>query len=330
MPPSTPTHSTRFPKTLAFLEDVGTLRKAFDTAEGAAYYCPFCYDKERKYGVPHPKPDTSGKLHINAKKQKGYCFRCDTALISRKDYDSLKSHINDFLNSDEELIDLQNLPVVDLSSVPPASKFGEAIDYLKSRNSFFNEQNADKFDLRWVDTYKMVNHCIDGVVKLRRKGIMLPLKYHGQIRSYQIRYITDSKSLRFHTMEGKRLLGNIADVKPYSPITLCEGFYDAVALNCMGFPNPVAILGKSLSALQMAQLQELTPCHVNLCLDEPSLNYGVLRGLRKKLKTAESYKSWKFKNAKDPEDFLRSNPDFRYNLDGFKLFAKNIGGRNEE
>jgi len=314
----------RVPKTLAFLEDAGELRKAFDTAEGAAYYCPFCYEKEKKYNVPWPKPDTTGKLFINVSKNKGYCFRCNTAVVSHADYDNLKSYITDFLNDGEERVDLQNLPVVDLSGVPPASRFQEAIDYLKSRNAFFDEQNADRLDLRWVDSYRTVNHCIDGVVKLRRKGIMVPLKYRGRIRSYQIRYITDSKKFRFHTMEGKRLLTGISDIPPYSPITLCEGFYDAVALNCMGFPNPVAMLGKSPSALQIAQLQEITPYHVNLCLDEPALNYGLLRGLRRRLKTMESYKSWRFKNAKDPEDFLKANPDYRYNLDNVKLVAKDL------
>jgi hypothetical protein len=312
-------YGTRFPKTIAYLEDLDA-KKAFDTHEGSAYYCPYCLEKERKYGVPNPKSDTVGKLHINFTKNKGYCFRCDTAVISKKDLNSLKLYLHD-LNTDEKP-DLDGLPVVNLSNIPPASGFSEAMEYLQSRNKAFTKKNVDLLDLRWVDTYKTVSHPIEGTVKLHRKGIMLPLRYRGQIRSYQIRYITDEPKFRFHTMEGRRLLVNLGSIPQNSAITLCEGFYDAVALACMGFPHPVAMLGKSLSALQMAQLCELTPSHVNLCLDAPALNYGLLRGLRRRLKAMESYKSWRFPGGKDPEDFLRNNSKFKYDLDKLKLNIK--------
>lgn len=297
-------------KTVAYYEDVvNNAKKAFATSEGFAYYCPYCYEKELDSGVIDPKPDTSGKLYINSEHKTGICFRCNTVIVSSTKKDRLVLELN---APEQDLSILSNLSEIDLSSVPPAYQSDEAMQYLSSRNVSLTSVVVKKLDLRWIDTMRTVKDLLGETQQIRRTGILAPLRYRGAIRSYQIRYITTSKKSRFHTMEGKKILWMFKEPPKYSEITLAEGVYDAIALACMGFPYPVAMLGKTLTELQIAQLRELVPYRINLCLDEYIINNAMKYTLRKQLKSTESYKMWGFSGSKDPEEYYKAHPDFRY------------------
>lgn len=275
--------------------------------------CPFCYDKERDSGVKTPKPDRHKSLALNTETLKGYCHRCDTVIISHKD----EGKLNLGLENDEEenAINPKFLPDIDITKIPMAYENEKAMEYLKNRNIVFTPNIVKKLDFRYIETGKVVNDILEGPKQIKLLGILAPLKYNGRVKSYQIRYITNNKKFRFHTMEGKKLLYSAKPLPVFNEITICEGVYDAIACMAMGFPNVTALLGKTPSKLQMEQLKEIAPYKVNLCLDEPDLNYTLLRVLRRGIKTLERYKSWKFKGYKDPEEFYKANKDFRFNTD---------------
>ena len=112
-------------------------------------------------------------------------------------------------------------------------------------------------------------------------------------------------------MDGIKLIGTVTNIQKGSEISICEGWYDMIALLCMKFPNPICLLGKEPSAFQVHQLRDLVPIKVNYCLDEPELNYGLMKSLRKQLKSVSQQKSWNFKGL-DPEEFYNKNKDFKY------------------
>lgn len=305
--------SNRFPKTLKRVAKLeSTLIKKTLTHD--IYLCPFCYEKELKYDVKDPKPDTTGKLYIETNRNRGYCFRCCTVVFTNwsilSSFDNLVNILQDDLTQN---IDIDDLPEINLSGFQGAFEIDEAMQYLLNRNPAFNKNNVRKLNLKWIDNIiSIFDGSLNEWVRMRRKGILTPLTHKGLIKSYQIRYITEDKKHRFHTMDGVKLISVINDIPLGSEISICEGFYDQVALLCMGFPNPVAVLGKFPSDFQVHQLRNLVPIKVNLCMDEESINYSLGRWIKSKLRSVSSTKNWKF-DAKDPEEFYVRNQKFRYN-----------------
>lgn len=302
-------------KDIVYLEDLDA-KMAYKSGDETIYYCPYCLEREIKSGVKDPKPDRYGKLYINMEKKKGICFRCGI-IIQSKDasLNAVDTLIANLLQKEKEHeTDPNLLPPIDLKNVPYASEVSEAMEYLRGRNPAFSEKNVKFLDLRWVETHKIVKRDNE-YVRIKRTGILVPLKYKGQYRSYQIRYVTDDKKQRFHTMSGIKIIYTIGEIPKQSAITICEGVFSAIALLCLGFPNVVALLGKTPSKLQLSQLKELCPCHINLCLDSPDLNYALLKTLKKNIRTLETWKAWRFPEG-DPEDFYKAHREtFKYSLD---------------
>jgi hypothetical protein len=291
-----------------YIEDLKA-KIAFSNSSHNIYYCPYCLDRERDNKVRDPKPDTCGKLYIHKVKKQGICFRCNTIVVSKED----KMDMFDlFLHTTalEETVNVADLPTIDIDDIPPAYEVTEAMEYLTKRNPVFTPSIVKNLDLRWVET---VRSTADGVRRLKstKRGILTPLRHKGDIKSYQIRYITNEKKHRFHTMQGIRLIASIGDIPRHTSISICEGFYDAVALLSMGFPNPVALLGSKPSKFQLSQLKEMIPYHINLCLDDHVLNSNLLKLLKKSIKTIETSKIWTF-DGKDPEEHFKRNKGFRY------------------
>jgi hypothetical protein len=166
----------------------------------------------------------------------------------------------------------------------------------------------DKYNLRWFSREVSIKDVSGEYYSTTRNGIIAPMSWMGEVKSYQIRYFTSEKSMRFHTMDGVKLLYFTTTPEMGDDITLCEGIYDAHACHIMGFPNPVALLGKSLTNLQSNQLRNLCPRRLHLCLDDYICNGELAKGLRKKLPTLMDIKFYSWKGEKDPEEYLRRYP----------------------
>lgn len=289
-------------------------KKASSNKTHDIYYCPYCLQKEIDSGVPDPKPDTHGKLYIHKEKKVGLCFRCNTVVFpAKKVEDAFDTLCESLCDSKEFDLSASSLPRVNLSHYSDAADSPTAMQWLKKRNKYFSESyiRAAKF--------KFYNQELvdDNGNSYFKQGVIAPMIWNGEIKSYQVRFFTDNHAKRFHTNNGIRLLYLPLPITPYSEITLCEGVYDAHALLMMGFPNVVAILGKTLSAFQLMQLRELLPHTVNFCLDDYICNGDISRGLKRKVPTIEDYRFFSFpdfstREALDPEEFLMLYGDFDY------------------
>jgi hypothetical protein len=302
----------RFPRTIQYYED--TISQAilvYKTNSEDCYFCPYCLDKELKYNVPDPKADEHGKLYINRILKQGICFRCNTVIVNRHTEENSFDAVMDLLQRKSSIKQYPHeLPTINIDNMILAYNIPEAMAYLKERNSAFTKHSVRKLDMRWIDCWRTIKRDKE-YVKIKSQGILTPLRFQDQIKSFQIRYLTDKKKERFYTMNGTKILFQPKKIPPQSDITICEGIYDSLALLAMGYPYPVALLGKTPSKLQEYQLQELMPQHVNLCLDKTALNYSLLGNIKKTIKTIETFKSWDF-YGDDPEKFYKKNPNFKY------------------
>lgn len=304
----------RFPKTVKRVNKLDAKDTGRTTSQGhKIYFCPFCYDKEVKYGVKDPKPDTTGKLYILESKNHGFCQRCLTAVFTNWTIENSFQKLADLVLDHYTPLDLrlENLPNIDLDSYGSAADEDWATEYLFGRNPALTPAMIRKLGLKAFSTYIGTKDEKGEFKRILRQGVLTPLVYKGETKSYQIRYLTKEKKFRFHTMDGIKLLYSITEIPQLSEITIVEGVFDLIGALGLGFPNIVALLGKTPSPYQLEQLKELCPTRINLFLDNPGLNSGLAKTLRKQIRSITKQKVWCFKWGQgdwlDPEEyFVRS------------------------
>lgn len=306
-----------FPRTFQVIEKLDA-KIAREEKDNIVYFCPYCYDKEVASGVPDPKPDTHGKLYVTKDGNSGICFRCNTVVFHEKAIEDAFSELSSALQlgSEYQKFDTSELQELNLDGYADASENETAMKWIMARNPFLTKEYVKMINLRY---YKQEFETIDHFVVIK-EGIVSPMYWDGKIRSFQIRYFTNDHHKRFYTKNGIRLLYIPFKIDVYQEITLCEGPFSAQACILMGFPNVVAICGKSLSAFQLNQIRNLMPHTINFCLDDYICNGDVARGLKKKIPTIESFRFFNFENHVDrntnryldPEEFLVKFQNFNY------------------
>jgi hypothetical protein len=263
------------------------------------FFCPNCEDKRGK-------PDREGKLYYNIVKHKGWCHKCHTAFYpenvnSSIDYSELewervcKTFLGNF-----PCAKLENLEVPKEVSFRFPELTRELITYLKGRNPFLVSLKDYLAFRGW---------------KGQDTGVVIPFFYRGRICKFQTRFLSrkDPKRGKYYTSEGPKIL--------YSPmhifnsfrlvrsdeITIAEGVFDAIALAIIGFPNPVALLGDTLTLLQINDLRYLTPMATKayICLDDYERSLEVAKVVKRSMPGVQKTEIFvKWAPYKDPEEFL--------------------------
>lgn len=311
-----PTHGHRFPKTLQRVEEMEA-KKVSESTDHDIYNCPYCYDKEVKYMVKDPKPDTKGSLYIHKQKNIGFCHRCATVVVTKWSVEDALDKLADALGDLARGIDVEDLPSVNLDGYKKISESPKAIEYLSGRNPFITPGVADALGMRFYSRFHTERDADGASYPVLREGVIAPMKHMGIEKSFQIRFITKDKKRRFYTMDGLKMLYVPIEPPVGATVTLCEGVYDAIALLQMKFPYPIAILGKSMTPMQERHLRQYVPTAVNICLDDPKLNYELERHVKRSVATVSQTKKWLF-NWMDPEEYMLKNPTAKYD-DNWKV-----------
>jgi len=303
----------QLPKTVIRVDEFNA-PKVGETKDGeeTIYKCPFCSEKRLHYGKSGT-PDDLGKLYINKLKNIGLCFRCNTIVVTNWSVDNAVDKLTESLTnvlSQSLDIDFTGIPSITLNQYPNASSIPEAIDYIRSRNAFITPALMDSLGLKWYDrpmhAYDILEekHTI-----IHRTGIVTPIKLPTpasfDTKSFQIRFVTHNKA-RFYTLDGMKLAFTPYPTQTESKVTFCEGTWDAIALGMMGFPNPIALLGKTLTEFQSQQLRPSFPTSCYLCLDDKTCNESLYGDVRKKLPSVSRIKKVDF-YGQDPEEYYVSN-----------------------
>lgn len=253
------------------------------------FYCPYCIEKVGK-------KDITGKLYLYKSTLTGVCFRCNTHITIKADIDS------DFDFSGLTFKRLQQQIIQDTDILP----YDEAINISKLQPWYSNTQIFDYLlNERGYHIFQAADRCQFKVFNSKdRIGVFIPYFMNDTIVSYQIRYLAGKG--RYWTRPGKRFLytpGGL-QLKPINEITICEGVFDSIALEYLGYPIPIAVCGSALSTLQLNTIKELAPEIVNIALDDYNLSNEMLKVLKKELALVERFQIINF-NKKDPDDYVK-------------------------
>ena len=247
-------------RTHEIFDEVNRPKVADETRTHIIYYCPNCI-------IKRGKPDNEGKLYWSVDKGLGFCFKCNTAYHRSVDSEgpTAESELEQVSRSfsNNEMI---NYP-------PDPSKV--ATDFSELNNICSKYLVNDRHKLLGLLASKLGFMSWKGSTN----GVVIPFYYKNYCSRYQVRFITDNHKRRFHTSSGdnkipyspNRILGNTQ----VSHITICEGVFDAIALWILGFPNPLAILGSSITSYQIGLIRKLCPEKITLCMDTKLINDGV-------------------------------------------------------
>jgi hypothetical protein len=259
------------------------------------YNCPNCISKRGK-------ADNNGKLYWNVTKERGYCFKCNTAFFPQEVEGAPNTELKIAAESNEALKD-------DPYEEPASISFDfpeldtDLLKYLKGRNPFLLQLKESLGLHGWYGT---------------DKGVVTPFAYKGNIVKFQTRFTTrkGTKKAKYYTSKGIKVLYspyNIfapsdLDLIGADEITLCEGTYDAIALAIMGLPCPLAVLGSSLTPFQRRQVECLAPEKVFLCMDNWDISLALAKQVKREVSSVaktEIQVPWQ-RDKSDPEELMVS------------------------
>jgi len=211
------------------------------------FRCPWCTDKE------------SWKLYYNFKIGIGFCFRCESVIITKGALQSKSEVINlswiNFLKMEKYL---------DISWTDPAIISNDVKVELSKRKYFYGLDAMQKFNLRYFygvnDELVLVlpNSFPDKLQVDSFQTSILKGQIHGP------KYVTYSQTKRIYYLD---------KLKKSMPLIITEGIFDSIAVSDSLNDEVLAcpILGKSLSSHQLKQLyqslKQVKPSEVIVSLD---------------------------------------------------------------
>ena len=280
--------------------NINTLKKVGSTNnDEQRYFCPACPEKRGK-------PDRKGKLYWSVTKNVGYCFYCSTTFFPEEESveDSVPLFDRRYLSGLEKMTEDLSLFIEEPKRIP--FNFGEISEeikeYLENRNPFLPSL---------VDTLGLKGWFGKDV------GVVIPFWYRGQIVKFQTRFLRKSEP-KYYTAIGQKPFYSPQHLfKPldfetriYDEITLCEGVFDAIALVCMGYKIPLAVLGKTLTKFQGHLLRLLSPKEITICLDTEDLSCDLQRNIQSSfdlpsVENVDIFCPWSNTRG-DPEEYLVS------------------------
>jgi DNA primase len=238
--------------------------------------CPICYD-------------TKKHLYINVVKKVVHCFRCGySATVKRflrennllakspENFDILDVLDSGFVSLAKKESEQKNVSLPEFMSflnISDASWLGRiAIQYLKSRG-ITNEQ---------MRKYK-IGYCYSGKYAGR---VIVPIFMFGEL-VYWIARIIEHPTVRLQVAKypdrkvlnppvpKKNVLFNYDAAKLSDEVVVCEGVFDALAVENVG-QCAVALLGKEITDEQAMLLTALNCERITVCLDADAYENALL------------------------------------------------------
>lgn len=255
----------------------------------ARYYCPFCRNKRGDAYF------SAGKLYYDIKLNVGLCQQCNTVVFP-KDSNEIKEDVKELnlaINTTLNTLDTRRIIEISPLKLDFDKVDSNILIYLKKRNPLL------------INLYKLLNFKKWSGSRL---GVIIPFFSGEDVLKIQVRFI-DNKLPKYWTAPGVkpfyspcRLKNNLLENRE---ITLCEGVFDAIALKIMGYSNPIACLGSTLTKYQLFQIRKLLPERCTVIMDKVSLGYNVKTQLRQEVRSLSSCVVDSF-GKHDPEEYLVS------------------------
>lgn len=237
------------------------------------FKCPYCLEVRGK-------EDNDGKFYWSKEKLIGYCFKCETVGILKTDKEresvlfevklkGLIKSVRENTSIDTSLLSNYNYSELDILNQ-------EALDYLDSRLPIYKDF-IDFFNFR----------CVEGV------GLTVPIYFEDRIISYNLRFYKPTGKMKYYIPDGNKFLYNpnnsLSKDKAFGEYTIVEGTFDAIGALLLGYKNPIAIFGKSMTEFQSSLLRRYSPSKINIFLDETELSKKLKRNIKDYFPTVEEY-----------------------------------------
>jgi hypothetical protein len=255
------------------------------------YICPLC---KEEHGDDYAKV----KLYWNYEKLIGFCFICEHVAILKTDRPRYEVALTVILN--RLLSDLSHNPEImerELRSFSEINYSGiakaptdVAVEYLAHRVPIYPDL---------LDVFRFG--------EVPKTGVTVPVFINGKIVSYILRFYKPPGKMKYYLPENSKVLysptGDLWIGKHVEEITLVEGPFDAIAAAIDGFPNPMAVFGKTITPFQTYLLRSMAPDKINFYLDETELSQKMRMEVRGQLPTVSSTRVIR-SPGDDPEERL--------------------------
>jgi len=234
------------PRTIEFIPDTSQLEFVKTSGTQEVYNCPWC---ETKYG-----PNDKGfypKLYIDPDKGVGICYRCNTVVI-----------IGDKDDPTRKLRRMAEAPpeVFEEAPLPEVFPVNHTKERLLARSPYLKDLPLNRLAL--------------GEAKIGREWVpIFPFLIDGRPYGYQL--WLGREDMKYYTYEAPKVPYSptgISTSKDYDTITLVEGVFDALGAYWLKYPNPMAILGSTVSRRELELLRSLRPKKICVYLDESPLS----------------------------------------------------------
>lgn len=247
--------------------------------------CPVCVDRG--------EPDSRETFSWNTTKLIGYCQRCSAKFSLFEDIPDFKMRMKTMSSvwSHNQSVVNRGIP---LSKIDYENMFSDlsqdGLTYLEARNPFIGH----------MVSYLNIRERV-GV------GIAVPIVYDDILTSYQLRYYRPVEKMKYRIPVGEKLFysPNNAFKKGaiVSKITICEGYFDAIALLLLGYPNPIAVQGSTLTELQGKMLSSKMVDSVICAMDNSYLSRKMRKSVLDNVSTVSKITSID-SSGDDPEEIL--------------------------
>jgi len=204
--------------------------------------CPLCQD-------------TKAHLYYYPASASGYCFRCSTFFSTNR----LKRILGELPIAAEEASSYHSIDQavrsIKMNLAGLAPKLPEVI-VPDSLPAWEDKRSRAYLQKRQVPVYLVLRHnlrfCVNGDFKNR---VIIPTYHQGRLVTFQARDITGKKEKKYLFPSGGKPSGYLFNLDHVSAhwVVICEGPFDVLHLQAMGFPV-VATFGKKISEVQVSLL----------------------------------------------------------------------------
>lgn len=237
------------------------LGKGHKTSKGNySFHCPFCN---------HRKPKLEINLVTNSKKENPYhCWVCNT---------KGKSILTLFkkLNASREKV----MEVAAIIKVTPNQEIAEEANIVKLPKEFKSLVGDKTIEARHARTYLKKRGLTDEDIIKYNIGYINSGRYSDSVivpsydSSYKLNYfisrkiVESSRKYDSPSCDKNALIGLESNINWKTPIILCEGIFDAIAVK----RNAIPLFGKTISKALMKKLVESEVKTIYLALDQDAI-----------------------------------------------------------
>lgn len=251
-----------------FMIDTAMFPVVKDTKDEELRNCPCCeYLGE---------PNSRATFYWSTVKLSGICHRCHSIFIplsdKTEDQIQLELAIRGLIktHSGESYRRMSTVPSIDYHKLfSPLSD--RAKEYIAGRNPLLQGME-DVFEIR----------------ELPDVGIAVPMYFKGRIISYTMRLYNPTTKMKYYIPPGDKFvyspLKSLNAVGSVDKFSLCEGYFDCLAMCLMDFKNPMSIQGSYLTLTQSRMISQFFPSECMCYLDSTDLSEQLRKSVRNNVK----------------------------------------------